>query len=125
MLPDGPHAGRTGWRRTPDPGGVFRVNHTHHTDELYRQAKKRWAEQRAEFRRAWQAQDLRRQYQQRVGTIDRDIAAILDGPHGPPILERLLAEHDTDNAWRAADETPSRTQAEECGSDQPHTAHAA
>ena len=92
VLPDGPHAGRTGWRRTPDPGGVFRVNHTHHTDELYRQARQRWAEQRAEFRRAWQAQDLRRQYQQRVGTIDRDIAAILDGPHGPPLLEDLLSE---------------------------------
>ncbi|WP_237741751.1 HNH endonuclease signature motif containing protein [Tsukamurella sp. 1534] len=97
---DGEYAGRTGWRRTADPSGEYHVNHTHHTDELYRRALERWRLRQRDFRNLWRAEALRVQYEQFVGPIDDDIRSILDGPNGPPILESHLAEHDADDAWR-------------------------
>ncbi|KXO89506.1 HNH endonuclease signature motif containing protein [Tsukamurella pseudospumae] len=96
---DGEYAGRTGWRRTADPSHEYRVNHKHHADELYRQALQRWLRRRDGLINLWRSEELRVQYEKSVGTIDRDIAAILDGPHGPPILESLLSDHDADEPW--------------------------
>ncbi|KXP14559.1 hypothetical protein AXK60_01240 [Tsukamurella pseudospumae] len=95
----GEYAGRTGWRRTADPSHEHRVNHKHHADELYRRAHQRWLRRREGLINLWRSEELRVQYERFVGTIDRDIAAILDGPHGPPILEALLSEHDADEPW--------------------------
>ena len=103
-LKDGPYKGRTGWRRKADPSGTFKVNHTHHTDELYRQALERWHQRRQGFRNQWREQDLRAQYDTIIGSTYTDIAAILDSPNGPPTLEHLLAEHDTETDW-CRDET--------------------
>ncbi len=97
-LPHGPYQGRTGWRRTADPSHEYRVNHTHHTEELYREALENWRRHRAQFADHWRAQDLRDLYRTVVGTTYDDIAAILDGPHGPPVLEALLAQHDAETA---------------------------
>ncbi|MET9327024.1 DUF222 domain-containing protein [Tsukamurella sp. NPDC003166] len=99
---DGDYAGRTGWRRTRDPNRAYRVNHTHHADELHRAAVERWKQRRAQFIDHWRREDLRQQYYDAVGTTYEDIAAILDGPHGPPILEALLAEHDAETAWQTS-----------------------
>ncbi|WP_244881043.1 HNH endonuclease signature motif containing protein [Tsukamurella pseudospumae] len=96
-IPDGENAGRTGWRRTADPTGEYRVNHQHHPAELYRLAQQHHRERQQQFADAWRAQDLRAQHEEFVGSIHDDIAAILDGPHGPPILENLLAEDDAAN----------------------------
>ena len=100
-IPQGePYAGRTGWRRGADPAGVHRVNHRHHARELHREALARWRTRCAQFRDAWAEQDLRRQSED--SSADHEaIARILDGPHGPPLLERLLADHDADTAWCA------------------------
>ncbi|MGC5023402.1 DUF222 domain-containing protein [Tsukamurella sp. DT100] len=95
----GEYAGRTGWRRTADPSHEHRVNHKHHADELYRHALERWRARCAELRNLWRSEELRVQHSKCVGTIHDDIGAILDGPHGPPILEALLAEHDADEPW--------------------------
>ena len=95
----GEYAGRTGWRRTADPSQEHRVNHKHHADELYRRALERWRIRCAELRDLWRSEELRVRYAECVGTIHDDIAAILDGPHGPPILEALLCEHDADEPW--------------------------
>lgn len=100
-VPGGAFAGRTGWRRTTDPSQRHRVNHTHHTDELYREALERWRRSCERYRNVWRREERRVQHLNFVGTIHDDIAAILDGPNGPPVLEALLAEHDADNAWRA------------------------
>ncbi|KXO96017.1 hypothetical protein AXK56_00245 [Tsukamurella pulmonis] len=100
-LPEGDDsAGRTGWRRTADPTGEFRVNHQHHPEELYRLAVEHHRQRHQQYADAWREQDERALYREFVGTIHDDIAAILDGPHGPPLLEDLLAQHDTDNHWR-------------------------
>ncbi|RDB46536.1 HNH endonuclease, partial [Tsukamurella tyrosinosolvens] len=80
--------------------GVHRVNHRHHARELHREALARWRTRCAQFRDAWAEQDLRRQSED--SSADHEaIARILDGPHGPPLLERLLADHDADTAWCA------------------------
>ncbi|CAM5338206.1 hypothetical protein TPAU25S_03362 [Tsukamurella paurometabola] len=97
---DGEYAGRTGWRRTADPSQDHRTNHRHHPDELYREALQRWRHHHEKFLQVWRDEDRRVQYESFIGSIHDDIAAILDGPNGPPILETLLAEHDADNAWR-------------------------
>ncbi|GAA4403487.1 hypothetical protein GCM10023147_45000 [Tsukamurella soli] len=48
--------------------------------------------------RAWAgAEDAA--YRTQVGPIHDDIAAILDGPAGPVILEQLLAQHDLHAQW--------------------------
>ncbi|ADG78900.1 HNH endonuclease signature motif containing protein [Tsukamurella paurometabola] len=110
-IADGPNAGRTGWRRTADPTHRYRVNHTHHTDELHRHALEHWRRRAKQFRARWLAEDLRVQYNAVIGSTYRDISATLDGPNGPPLLEQLLAEHDADNAWRPAppgDASPPR-----------------
>ncbi|KXP10648.1 hypothetical protein AXK57_09990 [Tsukamurella pulmonis] len=95
----GEYAGRTGWRRTADTTHEHRVNHKHHTDELYRRALESWNARIAELRNLWRAEELRVRYRECVGSIHDDIAAILDGPHGPPTLEALLSEHDDDEPW--------------------------
>ena len=95
----GEYAGRTGWRRSADPSQGHRVNHKHHADELYRHALERWRARCAELRNLWRSEELRVRYAKCVGTLHDDIGAILDGPHGPPILEALLAEHDADEPW--------------------------
>ncbi|TWS19695.1 DUF222 domain-containing protein [Tsukamurella asaccharolytica] len=95
----GEYAGRTGWRRSADPTHEHRVNHKHHADELYRRALERWNARIAELRNLWRAEELRVRYRECVGSIHDDIAAILDGPHGPPILEALLSEHDANEPW--------------------------
>ncbi|MGX9295010.1 HNH endonuclease signature motif containing protein [Tsukamurella paurometabola] len=92
------YAGRTGWRRGADPTGVHRVNHRHHTEELYREALARWRTRCAQFRDAWVEQDLRRQFED-MRAEQEMVAKILDGPHGPPLLEQLLADHDAETAW--------------------------
>ncbi|GAA1074321.1 HNH endonuclease signature motif containing protein [Tsukamurella spumae] len=97
---DDEYAGRTAWRRTADPTGDYRVNHTHHTQELYRLAQEHHRQRHQQYADAWRAQDLRAQYEDLVGSIHDDIAAMLDGPHGPPLLEDLLSEHDAANHWR-------------------------
>ncbi|TWS18005.1 DUF222 domain-containing protein [Tsukamurella asaccharolytica] len=97
---DDEHAGRVGWRRTGDPTGEYRVNHTHHAQELYRLAQEHHRRRHQQYADAWRAEDERALYRDFVGTIHDDIAAILDGPHGPPLLEDLLSEHDADNHWR-------------------------
>ena len=107
----GEFAGRTGWRRTADPSHEHRVNHTHHADELYRHALERWRARCAELRNLWRSEELRVRYEKCVGTIHDDIAAILDGPHGPPILEALLAEHDADEPWNCQMPADLRTAA--------------
>jgi len=100
-IPDGEEfAGRTGWRRTADPEGEFRVNHRHHAEELYRLAQEHHRQRHQQYADAWRAEDERALYRDFVGTIHDDISAMLDGPNGPPILESLLAEHEADNAWR-------------------------
>ncbi|GAA1076566.1 HNH endonuclease signature motif containing protein [Tsukamurella spumae] len=96
---EGDYAGRTGWRRTADPSHEYRVNHKHHADELYRRALQRWLRRRDGLINLWRSEELRVQYQRFVGAIDHDIADILDGPHGPHILESLLSEHDADEPW--------------------------
>ncbi len=106
-IPAGAYSGRTGWRRTADPTGEVRVNHLHHVEELYQLALARWNRQREKLQRQWRAGDLRLQYRRFVGTVHDDIAHILDGPHGPPILERLLAEHDADNDWCPRSDSPA------------------
>ncbi len=100
VLAEGEYAGRVGWRRTADPSGEYRVNHVHHAAELYRLALQQHRQRHQQYADAWRAQDERALYEDFVGTIHDDIAAILDGPHGPPILEDLLSEHDADNHWR-------------------------
>ncbi|MBS4101814.1 HNH endonuclease signature motif containing protein, partial [Tsukamurella paurometabola] len=101
VLPEGDeYPGRTGWRRTGDPAGAYRVNHTHHAQELYRLAQEHHRQRHQQYADAWRAQDERALYRDFVGTIHDDIAAMLDGPHGPPLLESLLSEHDADNHWR-------------------------
>ncbi|BDH59833.1 hypothetical protein MTP03_47720 [Tsukamurella sp. PLM1] len=101
VLPDhNQYPGRTGWRRTADPAGDYRVNHTHHTHELYQQAQEHHRQRHQAYADAWRAEDERALYRDLVGTIHDDIAAILDGPNGPPTLETLLSEHDDDNHWR-------------------------
>ncbi|TWS25836.1 DUF222 domain-containing protein [Tsukamurella sputi] len=95
----GDYAGRTGWRRTADPSQQHRVNHQHHADELYRHALERWRVRCAELQNLWRGEELRVRYGECVDSIHDDIAAILDGPHGPPILEDLLSEHDADEPW--------------------------
>ncbi|TWS22380.1 DUF222 domain-containing protein [Tsukamurella sputi] len=97
---DDAFAGRTGWRRTADPDGEFRVNHGHQPAELYRLALEHHRQRHQQYADAWRAEDERALYRDFVGTIHDDIAAILDGPHGPPILESLLAQHDAENHWR-------------------------
>ncbi|KXP01975.1 HNH endonuclease signature motif containing protein [Tsukamurella tyrosinosolvens] len=100
-LPEGDeYAGRTGWRRTGDPAGEYHPNHTHHAQELYRLAQEHHRQRHQQYADAWRAQDERALYRDFVGTIHDDIAAMLDGPHGPPLLEDLLSEHDADNHWR-------------------------
>ncbi|BDD83628.1 hypothetical protein TPB0596_33910 [Tsukamurella pulmonis] len=94
------YAGRTGWRRGADPAGAHRVNHRRHTEELYREALARWRMRCAQFRDAWADQDLRRQSDDAHAEHEA-IAQILDGPHGPPLLEQLLAEHDAESDWCA------------------------
>ncbi|MGZ9826418.1 DUF222 domain-containing protein [Tsukamurella ocularis] len=102
-----PYAGRTGWRRGADPSGAHRVNHRHHALELYREALARWRARRAQFRDAWVEQDLRRQAED--SSADHElIARVLDGPHGPPLLERLLADHDAETAWCAPSQGDAR-----------------
>ncbi|CAM3917053.1 HNH endonuclease signature motif containing protein [Tsukamurella strandjordii] len=101
VVPTGEFAGRIGWRRRADASGGHRVNHSHHAAELYREALERWQRRREEMRRTWRAEDLRVQYQDRIGSAYADIDALLDGPHGPPLLEALLAEHDAEDAWRS------------------------
>ncbi|CAM3441250.1 DUF222 domain-containing protein [Tsukamurella hominis] len=107
-IPHGePYAGRTGWRRGADPAGTHRVNHRRHAEELHREALVRWRTRCAQFRDAWVEQDLRRQFED--SSADHDlIATVLDGPHGPPLLEQLLAEHDADTAWCAPSNTDAR-----------------
>ncbi|ADG79079.1 putative protein OS=Tsukamurella paurometabola (strain ATCC 8368 / DSM / CCUG 35730 /CIP 100753 / JCM 10117 / KCTC 9821 / NBRC 16120 / NCIMB 702349/ NCTC 13040) OX=521096 GN=Tpau_2474 PE=4 SV=1 [Tsukamurella paurometabola] len=102
VVPTGDYAGRIGWRRNADTTGKHRINHNHHAAELYYQALERWHHTREQLRRQWRTQDLRAQYEDRIGSTYTDIDALLDGPHGPPLLETLLAEHDTDNTWRGA-----------------------
>ena len=58
-----------------------------------------WNARIAELRNLWRAEELRVRYRECVGSIHDDIAAILDGPHGPPTLEALLSEHDDDEPW--------------------------
>ncbi|MFD9826315.1 DUF222 domain-containing protein [Tsukamurella tyrosinosolvens] len=100
-LPEGDeYAGRTGWRRTGDPAGEYCPNHTHRAQELYRLAQEHHRQRHQQYADAWRAQDERALYRDFVGTIHDDIAAMLDGPHGPPLLEDLLSEHDADNHWR-------------------------
>ncbi|CAM5377497.1 HNH nuclease domain-containing protein OS=Tsukamurella paurometabola (strain ATCC 8368 / DSM/ CCUG 35730 / CIP 100753 / JCM 10117 / KCTC 9821 / NBRC 16120/ NCIMB 702349 / NCTC 13040) OX=521096 GN=Tpau_3745 PE=4 SV=1 [Tsukamurella paurometabola] len=101
VVPAGEYAGRIGWRRNTT-AGPHKVNHNHHTAELYYQALERWHRTREQLRRQWRTQDLREQYEDRIGTTYTDIDALLDSPHGPPLLETLLHEHDTDNTWRGA-----------------------
>ncbi|GAB3133365.1 HNH endonuclease signature motif containing protein [Tsukamurella serpentis] len=93
------YAGRTAWRRGADPSGRYRVNHRHHADELYREALELWRQRHERFRRQWLQEDLRREYAQVIGDTYAEIARILDGPHGPPQLESLLAEHDAETGW--------------------------
>ncbi|BDH58148.1 hypothetical protein [Tsukamurella sp. PLM1] len=101
VLPDDhEYPGRTGWRRTADPTAQYRVNHTHHPAELYQLAQQHHRERRQAYADAWRAEDERALCRDFVGTIHDDINAILDGPNGPPTLERLLSEHDDDNHWR-------------------------
>ncbi|GAB3133618.1 HNH endonuclease signature motif containing protein [Tsukamurella serpentis] len=97
---DDEFSGRTGWRRSGDPAGRFRVNHLHHPQELHRLALRHHQQRRRRFADAWRAEDLRVQYRDLVGTIYDDISATLDGPNGPPLLEAMLSEHDADNIWR-------------------------
>ncbi|MDP0399464.1 HNH endonuclease signature motif containing protein [Tsukamurella strandjordii] len=106
-VPGGEFAGRTGWRRTADPSQQHRVNHTHRPEELFRQALAHWRRSRERYQNVWRREDLRVQYLHFVGTIHDDIAAMLDGPHGPPVLEALLAENDADNAWRLGEPAQS------------------
>ncbi|MCS3850299.1 hypothetical protein HNP54_001101 [Tsukamurella ocularis] len=104
---DEPYAGRTGWRRGADPAGVHRVNHRRHAEELYREALVRWRARRAQFRDAWVEQDLRRQFAEACADHEL-VARILDGPHGPPLLEQRLAEHDADTDWCAPSNDDAR-----------------
>ncbi|MGC5027006.1 DUF222 domain-containing protein [Tsukamurella sp. DT100] len=104
-IPHGePYAGRTGWRRGADPAGMHRVNHRRHAEELHREALVRWRTRCAQFRDAWVEQDLRRQFEDSCADHEL-IAKVLDGPHGPPLLEQLLADHDADTAWCAPSNT--------------------
>ncbi|WP_068574828.1 HNH endonuclease signature motif containing protein [Tsukamurella pseudospumae] len=105
-VPHGEHAGRTGWQRKADPTGAVRVNHAHHVDELYRQAIERWQRRRAQLRSLWRSEELRVQYEDFIGTVYDDIAAVLDGPHGPPLLEEMLAEHDAEVDWQSQSPEP-------------------
>ncbi|ADG80323.1 HNH nuclease domain-containing protein OS=Tsukamurella paurometabola (strain ATCC 8368 / DSM/ CCUG 35730 / CIP 100753 / JCM 10117 / KCTC 9821 / NBRC 16120/ NCIMB 702349 / NCTC 13040) OX=521096 GN=Tpau_3745 PE=4 SV=1 [Tsukamurella paurometabola] len=99
VVPAGDYAGRIGWRRNTT-AGPHKVNHNHHAAELYYQALERWHRTREQLRQLWRTHDLREQYEDRIGSTYTDIDALLDSPHGPPLLETLLAEHDADNAWR-------------------------
>ncbi|WP_343953888.1 HNH endonuclease signature motif containing protein, partial [Tsukamurella spumae] len=67
--PGEPFAGRTGWRRTADRSGAFRVNHKHHPEELHREAIRRWRERTEQFRHRWQRQWQRAAFDDYVGTI--------------------------------------------------------
>lgn len=94
------YAGRTGWRRGADPAGAYRVNHRRHSEELHREALARWRTRCAQFRDAWVEQDIRRQFAESCSDHEL-IAKVLDSPHGPPLLEEMLVEHDADTAWCA------------------------
>ncbi|GAA1071448.1 hypothetical protein [Tsukamurella spumae] len=82
------------------------MNHTHHVDELHRQAIERWQRRRAQLRSLWRSEELRVQYEDFIGTVYDDIAAVLDGPHGPPLLEAMLAEHDAEVDWQSQSPEP-------------------
>jgi len=111
VFKDSDYSGRVGWRRTADPTGEFRVNHHHHPTELYRLALEHHRQRHQQYADAWRAEDERELYRDFVGTIHDDIGAMLDGPHGPPILEGLLAEHDAENHWRVDPPWPLATAA--------------
>ncbi|NMD57874.1 MULTISPECIES: HNH endonuclease signature motif containing protein [Tsukamurella] len=111
VFEDGDYSGRVGWRRTADPTGEFRVNHHHHPAELYRVALDHHRQRHQQYADAWRTEDERALYRDFVGAIHDDVATILDGPHGPPMLESLLAENDADNHWRVDPPWPLATAA--------------
>ncbi|GAA4391325.1 HNH endonuclease signature motif containing protein [Tsukamurella soli] len=100
---DGPYRGRAGWSHPRIAGGAVRVNHTHDCTELYRQALERWTLTRSAWLRSYNQRTMAASehaaHVQQIGPIHDEIAAVLDGPTGGEILERLLAEHDAATPW--------------------------